>query len=136
MAPLAAVLTALAGAHELVFGTARAARRHDGLARDFVALKQDLLRARPELTPESLVEFQTRRLDIEATEPPVYRVLDATCHDELVTALGYGAEHRTNVTRVQRLLRNFVDFRVERIRKGVGEQRAEVAELRGAALDT
>ena len=68
----------------------------------------------------ALVELQTHRLDIEATEPPTYRVLDATYHDELVTALGYGDEERTNVAWWQRIPRNFVDLRVDRIRKGAG----------------
>ena len=114
-----ALLTAFAGAHELVFGTARAARRHDALAREFVVLEKELLRARTTLTSETLLELQTRRLDIEATEPPVYRVLDATCHDELVTALGRDETQRTNVTRVQRWLRHVVDIGAHRIRKHV-----------------
>ena len=47
--PAAAALTAFAGTHELVFGTARAARRHDALAREFVVLEKELLRARTSL---------------------------------------------------------------------------------------
>ena len=116
--PVAALVTAFVGAHELVFGTARAARRHDGLARDLVSLEQDLRRSwPPELARDRLTELQARRLDIEASEPPVYRVLDATCHDELVTALGYGERERTNVTVLQRHLRNFFDYRTGRTRK-------------------
>ncbi len=109
--------TAFAGADELVFGTARAARRHDALARDFAALEQDLLRARSALSPEKLLELQTRGLDIEATEPPVYRVLDATCHDELVTVLRRDLSQRANVTRWQRLWRHVADVGAYRIRK-------------------
>ena len=112
-----ASVTALAGATELVFGPARAARRHDSLAVSFLALEKDLLRIGPSLTPEALVEVQSRRLDIEATEPPVYRVLDAICHDELVTALGIDPSQRTNVTRWQRLWRHVVDVQAHRIRK-------------------
>ena len=115
--PAVAAVTALAGAHELVFGTARAARRHDDLARDFVALEQDVVRACPTLTREVLLDLQTRRLDIEAKEPPVYRVLDATCHDELVTALGRDEAQHTNVTRLQRWLRHVADVGAHRIRK-------------------
>ena len=47
------------------------------------------------------------------------RVLDATCHDELVTALGRDETQRTNVTRVQRWLRHVVDVGAHRIRKHV-----------------
>ena len=84
----AAALTALASATQLVFGPARAACRHDSLAVSFLALDKDLLRAGPSLPPQALVEPQSRRPDIEATEPPVYRVLDAICHDESLTGLG------------------------------------------------
>ena len=47
------------------------------------------------------------------------RVLDATCHDELVTALGRDETQRTNVTHVQRWLRHVVDGGAHRIRKHV-----------------
>lgn len=98
----------------------RGARRHDALAREFIALEQDLLRARPTLTAERLIELQTRRLDIEATEPPVYRVLDASCHDELLTALVREPDQHTNITRWQRLWRHVIDVKPHRIRKRAG----------------
>ena len=113
----AASVTALAGATEVVFGFARAARRHDSLAVSFLDLEKDLVCAGPSLTPEVLVELQSRRLDLEAVEPPVYRVLDAVCHDELVTALGMDPSQRSNVTRWQRLWRHCLDVGAHRIRK-------------------
>ena len=70
-APLVtASLTALAATAELVFGLARAARCHDSLAVSFLGLEKDLLRGGLSLTPEALAELQSRRLDIEASEPP------------------------------------------------------------------
>ena len=66
--PAAAAITALAGVHEAVFKTAKGARQHDSLARDFVALEKDLLRMRSHLTSDTLRKLQTRRLDIETTE--------------------------------------------------------------------
>ena len=114
---LMALATAFLSAHEIVFQSARKARLHDGLARDWIAFEQDVRRARPQLTDEVLIELQARRLEIEANEPPPFRVLDAMCHDEMVTAMGYSASQRSNVTFVQRLLCNLVDFRPSRIRK-------------------
>ena len=114
---LAALVTALASTTELVFGPARAARRHDALAVSFLALEKDLIRAGSSPLPEVLVGLQTRRLDLEATEPLVYRVLDAICHDELVTALGVDPSHRSNVTGWQRLWRHLCDVGVHRLRK-------------------
>ena len=114
---LVASVTALASVTELVFAPARGARRHAALAVDFLALEKDLIRAGSSLTLEALVELQTRRLDFEATEPPVYRVLDAICQDELVTALGVDASHRSNVTGWQRLWRHVFDVGAHRLRK-------------------
>ncbi|MCY4122339.1 MAG: hypothetical protein OXG72_15625 [Acidobacteria bacterium] len=115
--PAAAGITALAATHEAVITPARRARRHEVLAREFAFLERDLLRIGRKPNPEALAKLQTRRLEIEATEPPVYRVLDATCHDELVTALGHDRAQRTNVTRLQRLCRHFFDLAPHRIRK-------------------
>ena len=115
--PTAAGITALAAAHEAACKTARGARKHDSLARDFLTLEQDVLRARSNLTSKTLVGLQTRRLDIEATEPAVYRTLDAMCHDELITALGRDRSERTNVTWLQRMCRHFFDLAPHRIQK-------------------
>ena len=109
--------TAIFSAFELVFKTGRAARFHNELARDFIGLEQDALRAQATLTNQSLVGLQTRRLEIEAKEPPIYRVLDAICHDELVLALGHPDEQRTNVTRIQRYFANIIDLWPQDIRK-------------------
>ena len=114
---VAASVAALAGATELLFGPARGTRRHDSLAVSFLGLEKDLLRAGPSLTAEILVELQSRRLDLEAAEPPVYRVLDAVCHDELVTALGIDPSERANVTRWQRLWRHVLDVGAHRLSK-------------------
>ena len=115
--PAAGTVTALAATHEAVFGPGSKARRHETLARDFATLERDLLRIGPRPGTEALLELQTRRLEIEAGEPPIYRVLDATCHDELVTALGHDRGQRTNVTPLQRLCRHFFDLAPHRIRK-------------------
>lgn len=116
--PLSAIgVTALGGVLGLNLGYR--ARRHDSLARDFVFLEQELLAVRSDLTSKTLLALQMRRLAIEAAEPPVYRVLDAMCHDELITALGHDPRQRTNVTWWQRLCRHFFDLAPERIEKRV-----------------
>ena len=118
--PWLAALTAAASAHEIVFQTARKARLHSGLARNWTVFEQAVRRARPDLTEESLLELQNQRLDIEADEPPALRVLDAVCHDEMVRALGYPDSERSNVGFWQRALCQFVDFRADDIRKRTG----------------
>ena len=70
--------------------------------------------------PERLAEWQAARLEIEANEPPVLRVLDALCHDEMIRVYGHGDnddQQRSNVSWLQRALANVVDLRPDRLRK-------------------
>ena len=120
VAPAAAAATALAAAHEPVLRTAQGARRLASLARDSAGLEHDLLRAGADLNASALAGLQNRRLAIEADEPPAWRALDATCHDELVTALGGPDVERTNVTWWQRAMRHVADLAPHRIRKTGG----------------
>ena len=114
---IAAAATAIAGAIELVFGLAKKARLHNELARDFIGLEQGLVRAGESLSEPDLREFVARRLDIESREPPALRVLDAMCHDELVTALGIEARQRSDPKWYQRWLANIVDVGAQNLRK-------------------
>jgi hypothetical protein len=50
-------------------------------------------------------------LAIEADEPPILRVLDAICHNELLRAMGYPKEREAQIAWYQRLLASFVDIR-------------------------
>ena len=113
----AAAATAVAGASAVIFTPGLRARQHNDLARDFIALEQDLVRAGDAVTPERLAELKARRLQIEAAEPPILRVLDAMCHNELLTALDGDEGQRASITRLQRWLANWADFRADRLRK-------------------
>ena len=104
-----AAVTAVLAALDLVFAPGKLARRHSDLARDFILLEQDLLRTDSDPPPDELAQLRARRLAIEAEEPPHYRVLNAICFDELVTAMGYGDERRSNIRWFQRVFAQFVD---------------------------
>ena len=64
-----------------------------------------------------ILALQIRRLDIEAKEPPIYRVLDVICHNEVAKALGK-EKYRVKVTRLQRLFKNIFDIRADRFGAG------------------
>ena len=113
----AAGLTAFGSAVELLFTPARRAREHHALAGRFLGLEADLLRAGSSVAPQALAEIQSSRLEIEASAPPVLRVLDAICHDELVTALGLDRSRRRDIGSWQRLWRHFVDVGAHRLRR-------------------
>ena len=82
-----AALVALAGALDLCVGTARCANQHADLARRFIGLEQRFSHGRS-LTDAEHEELTRSRLEVEATEPPPLRLLDAICHYELLRALG------------------------------------------------
>ncbi len=63
----------------------------------------------------ALVKTATlERLEIEADEPPIKRVLDTLCHNELARAIGEPSQEKP-VRFLQRLFANFFDFRADRL---------------------
>ena len=78
-----AAVVAVLGAFDLAVGTARCADRHGDLARQFIFLEREFPHGR-DLEGDAYPELVRRRLEIEASEPPVLRLLDAMCHYEIV----------------------------------------------------
>ena len=113
----AAITAAAAAAANLAMNPGLAARRHSHLATSFALLEKDIVHAGLAPPWKDLYKLETRRLEIDAHEPPVLRVLDATCHDEVIMALGQDAGHKSNVTRWQRLCRHFLDIGAHRLQK-------------------
>ena len=108
---LPAALTSVLSAADLVVGSSRKAWLHSDLARKFFDLEREIERARWQVTEELVIEITDRRLAIEADEPPVLRVLDTLCHNELMRAMGYPRDQEIRVDFVQRLFANFFEFR-------------------------
>jgi len=82
-----AAITAIAATADLVTGFGRMADLHRNLKRRFGILEGRMVKAFPKET--NLTEFQVERLDIELEEPPVYRVLDSLCRNEVLLAQDY-----------------------------------------------
>ena len=85
---------------KLVFGPGLRAGNHARLAGDFIKLEQELVR---DDSNESVEKVMLQRLDLEATEPPVLRVLDAMCHNEICRAMDLAASEYVPITPIQRL---------------------------------
>lgn len=107
---LPAALVSVWAAVDLVFGSVDKTWLHADLERQFIELERQLEAARNNPTAELIAEVTDRRLDIERQEPPVLRVLDTLCYNELVHAMGYEAEQEKQVSFLQRLFANFFDF--------------------------
>jgi hypothetical protein len=113
-----AALVALFAAISLVVGPAQAARLHEELGRKFGKLEHQIKTHR-DLNPDKLREFQAERLVIELDEPPIMRVLDTICHNELCEALGYDDCEFYKVGWLQSLLAHAVDLWPSRIKKKI-----------------
>lgn len=101
----------------LVIGSNRQARVHHDLSKRFIELEKKMS-DHLQHTEEKLAEWTSERLDIESEEPPVLRVLDCICHNELVRAMGYGPEHLAEISWYQRLFADFVDLNEHTIKVG------------------
>ena len=88
---------------------------HSELKRRFIALERKLVRRRGNLTEDVMGILEEERLTIQADEPPVLRVLDTICHNDMVHAMRLPREHIVPVTFLQRLFAPFFDFQREKI---------------------
>ena len=91
-APAVSAFVAFVAACDLAVGTGRRADRHGDLARQFISLEQQFAHGRT-LDDAEHEELVKARLQIEAGEPPVLRLLDVLCHFELLRSLGDTSKH-------------------------------------------
>jgi len=115
VAVVAGALVTFFSAVNLVVGTVRKARIHEDLGRRFFDLEREIVQA-GDYDEEMLRRLTGKRLVIEADEPPILKVLDCVCHNELARAMGYDQEQMMKIGSIQRLLRHFFDFREHTIR--------------------
>lgn len=111
---LATGIVTILSAINLVVGSSRMARLHADLAKRFIDLEKRIVVA-GEKAEASLLEFQAERLDIEMEEPPVLRVLDTLCHNELMRSMGYPASSLVQVAWWQRWPAQFIDIADDRL---------------------
>ena len=96
---------------DLVVGTAGKARLHNDLKQQFIFLEARM-QGNDEADNDKLKEWRSERLSIEANEPPVLRVLDTLCHNELLRAGGH-TNHYVPVGRIQRTFAQFRDINAD-----------------------
>lgn len=103
---------------DLVVGSARMARVHEDLYRRFIDLEKGIISIPEEkFTEADGTHLTASRLSIEGDEPPVKRVLDSLCHNELLRAMGYGREEFVKVRWYQRLFAQLLDIQEHRVTK-------------------
>lgn len=100
---LAIVASAVSGL-ALVSRASVRARDHNDLAKAFIELEIKLLTSNGDLA-----EHRAKRLSLEAGEPPILRVLDTVCHNELCIAMK-NSEYTYELSFWRRALAHFSDF--------------------------
>ena len=93
---IASAFVTLISTIDLVMGSSTKGRLHADLARRFIELER-LMTVETEPTDERVRNWTAQQLLIEADEPPVLRVLDILCHNELLLAMGYPREQLYSV---------------------------------------
>lgn len=106
---LPAVLVSILAALDLVLGTTTQSWLHADLARQFIDLERQLETRKGEPFDILLPEITDKRLQIEATEPPILRVLDTLCHNEMIRAMGLDREQEVKVNFIQRFFAPLFD---------------------------
>jgi hypothetical protein len=117
---VSAELTAVAAAAvtvvstlNLVWGTSRMARLHADLARRFVELEKEIVgtMVTVERVPGDIVfALVARRLEIEADEPPVKKILNSMCQNEVLRSEGFGEDRFISIAWYQRMFAQFFDI--------------------------
>ena len=91
---------------------------HARFVRDFTQLERRLC---TDASDETVASVRQERLDLEAAEPPVMRVLDTICHNDLLVAMGLDSQdQRVHLPWYIRLTANFFSYPNRRLVKGEG----------------
>lgn len=101
------VIVAIAGALDLAVGTTRRANMHTGLAQRFITLEKRFASG-VDLSDNEYAEVVAARLDIEADEPTVLRLLDVICHFQLHLSMGHNNKRMPAVPWWRLMLANWL----------------------------
>jgi hypothetical protein len=105
-----AAVVAVVSTIDLVIGSAKASRLHNDLAKRFIELERQIVLAGDDADQKRFRELTADRLKIEAEEPPVMRMLDTLCHNELAESMGSPKDQIFRVGFFQRMLAQIINF--------------------------
>jgi len=109
-ATVAALVVSSASMLDLVIGSPALARQHDELARKFITLQMKVTVGDGEsINPYDI--YQAERQRIELDEPPILKVLDTKCHNEMLRASGFPQDQQIKIKWYQDLFSQILDIR-------------------------
>ena len=101
---------------KLVYAFGTKAAKHAQFVKDFTQLEKRLCADNSDKTVSAVNQ---ERLDLEVLEPPIRRILDVLCHNELLRAMGDNNEQeRIRVTWFQRWTAHFLNYGEHDLAKG------------------
>ena len=103
-------IIAVVGTLDLVIGFSTKARDYHDLVKEFSALEREMTAAGDAKTKENLAKFKNRRLEIEEEEPPILRVLNNYCHNELCRATDKDDKYFIKISWYQSLFKQWFDL--------------------------
>ena len=116
-----ALLGTILATLDLVFGFSMKARDHVMLYSDFTALLIEI-RTAVKPTERLLGEWDRRRLEIEAKEPPIFWAVEASCDNEVTLARGQEASGLVKLGRRHLLLMHWWRFENLNLQRSISEQ--------------
>lgn len=105
-----AMMITVFSAFDLVFRFSDKSCQHADLCRKFIDLERQLEEGRFAPDAALIKKATAQRLAIEATEPPVLKVLGTLVHNELLRAMGYKKSRQKKVGFWQRLFAPYFDL--------------------------
>jgi hypothetical protein len=108
---------------DLIIASAERVRLYSDLAKRFATLETRVVRTK-QPTRDELNEFIAERLMIESDEPPILRVLDSQCHNELCRAMGEDDCEFVKIGLVQGLFSQIIDLWPSKIKR-IGPTKAQ-----------
>ena len=109
--------SALMGSLDLVTGFSSKGREHYDLAREFSQLEQEMTKVGELGSADEFSRLYNKRLEIEAKEPPVKRVLDIYCHNELALSMGCKKTEMYDIGFIRWAFMHMVDITPEKIQR-------------------
>lgn len=122
------VFAALMAALDMVIGYSKRAGLHSSLRERFANLEISMILG--DTADETWLEHHKSRLLIEKDEPPIYKVLDNLCRNDLLTAEGFSPTKNPNqfvvVSRWKALTAQFWQWENDPCKTHEGELKAKV----------
>ena len=102
---------------DIIVGFSRKSGEHVDFIRQFTDLQRQLEAETGSPTKETIKEVNDALLSLYAKEPPVLKVLNALCYNEVSRLLGHGKNY-IHIFPIQRLCANFRDIWGHRLKLG------------------